>query len=913
MIFDNSPPPRRFLIPEVIQVSAMDCGPAALQALLRGFDINVNYGRLREACQTDVDGTSIDTLEELANQLGVTAEQIMLPLDHLQDENLAVLPVIAVVALPNGLTHFVVIWRRHSNVFQVMDPGKGRRWLTQAQLFKDLFLHTQAVAVDDWYAWATSEGFCEPLHNQLMQLGVSENQAQQWIAMALATEQWESIAVLDAVTRMVQRLVATSGIEPEQQASNAIGHLLDASNWEYAAATSLIPAPFWSVKLADDADDTLLFTGAVLVRALGRVDTETEVVADEAEPEPAVDSDTATPTETQPTTAPTLAELLTAPSQTPEQAIWSLFKGDAWLPSLMLLVASVLAAIGVTVEILLLKQLLTLNGDFSVGAQQINIFSVLLVFFSVMLLLELSTTAITLQLGRQLETRFRVALLEKIPRLSDRYFHSRLISDMSERAYGLHLLRGLPLLAVQFLQLSLTLLFSTAGIIWLHPDSVWLAMLASGTLVGLTLLAQPLLQEQSLRFLVHETALSRTYLDSLLGLVPLRTHGAAPAMRTEHESLLVQWLYAGRDFNLTRLGVGAVQLVLSTSFTVWILFNYIQQHGELSNALILLYWSLRLPLLSVAISDLAQQYPLLRSRLLRLLEPLTTPEEAQPPPSSTDATVATSPPLLAQVNVTFEHVSVHAGGHTILANISAQLAAGEHVAVVGPSGAGKSSLVGLLLGWHQAATGAVYINDAPLDGEKLYALRQATAWVDPSVQIWNRSMQDNLTYGTTMSPDAKELEQVLHCATLADLVASLPAGLHTLLGESGGLVSGGEGQRVRLGRAMLRPDVKLVILDEPFRGLERATRQLLLQHVRALWREATLLFISHDVGDTQTFDRVWVIEAGQLCEDDAPSCLAAQPESRYAQLLAAEQVVHQAFRDNEEWRQLQLVRGQICE
>ena len=75
-------PRRRLLVPEVVQTSAMDCGPAALTCLLEGFEIAVSYGRLREACQTDVDGTSIDMLEEVALQLGLEAEQVMLPVDH---------------------------------------------------------------------------------------------------------------------------------------------------------------------------------------------------------------------------------------------------------------------------------------------------------------------------------------------------------------------------------------------------------------------------------------------------------------------------------------------------------------------------------------------------------------------------------------------------------------------------------------------------------------------------------------------------------------------------------------------------------------------------------------------------------------------------------------------------------------
>jgi len=65
---------RRRLVPEVIQASAMDCGPAALKSLMEGFGLPVSYGRLREACQTDVDGTSITTLEEVANSLGLKCE-----------------------------------------------------------------------------------------------------------------------------------------------------------------------------------------------------------------------------------------------------------------------------------------------------------------------------------------------------------------------------------------------------------------------------------------------------------------------------------------------------------------------------------------------------------------------------------------------------------------------------------------------------------------------------------------------------------------------------------------------------------------------------------------------------------------------------------------------------------------------
>src|SRR5262245_35152588 len=145
---------RRFLAPEVVQTSAMDCGPASLKCLLEGFGAPVSYGRLREACQTDVDGTSIDTMEEVAAQLGLEAEQVMAPADHLLLSESESLPAIVIVRLANGLTHFLVVWRTHGRYVQVMDPGMGRRWMSREQLISELYIHTATIPASAWREWA---------------------------------------------------------------------------------------------------------------------------------------------------------------------------------------------------------------------------------------------------------------------------------------------------------------------------------------------------------------------------------------------------------------------------------------------------------------------------------------------------------------------------------------------------------------------------------------------------------------------------------------------------------------------------------------------------------------------------------------------------------------------------------------
>jgi ATP-binding cassette subfamily B protein len=257
-------------------------------------------------------------------------------------------------------------------------------------------------------------------------------------------------------------------------------------------------------------------------------------------------------------------------------------------------------------------------------------------------------------------------------------------------------------------------------------------------------------------------------------------------------------------------------------------------------------------------------------------------------------------------------VSVEAGGHTILDAVDLAIEPGSHVAIVGPSGAGKSSFVGLLLGWHRPARGRVEVNGRALAGSWLRHVRQQTAWVDPNVQLWNRSFLDNLLYGAS-DEVAPPIAQALDKARLRQLIEHLPEGLQTRLGEGGSLVSGGEGQRVRLGRGLMRPGAGLVILDEPFRGLDGQTRRQLLDEARAWWRPATLLWVTHDIAETRGFDRVLVVEGGRIVEDGAPGELLARPGSRYQQMLACHESLHKTLWSGSEWRRLWLDEGTLRE
>jgi len=573
-------------------------------------------------------------------------------------------------------------------------------------------------------------------------------------------------------------------------------------------------------------------------------------------------------------------------------------------PSLVLL-ALLAASASVILEAVLFRGLFDLGRDLGLSGQRMGAMAALILFLAGLLFLEFPVATSLLRLGRHLETRLRRAFLEKIPRLGDRYFQSRLKSDMTERSHMIHRIRHLPELGGQLLRSSFELALTAAGIAWLDPRSAPLAIVAAVVALALPLMAQPVVMERDLRVRTHTGALCRYYLDALLGLVPIRVHGAQRAVRREHGKLLLDWARAGIGLQQVVVWAEAAQYALGFALAAWLLFAHLGRSGEAGTVLLLIYWALNLPVLGQEIAQVAWQYPAYRNMTLRLLEPLGALEE--PAAETAERTLPAAAEVPAAIRL--ENVCVRAAGHTILENINLEVPSGSHVAIVGPSGAGKTTLAGLLLGWWRPGSGTVLVDGKPL-ARHLEEVRRATAWVDPAVHLWNRTFFENLRYGCA-NGNARPMMQVIETADLKQVLERLPEGFETRLGEGGGLVSGGEGQRVRLGRALLRNGTRLAILDEPFRGLDREQRRELLQRVRRLWRDITVLCITHDVSETRAFDRVVVVEGGKIIEDGHPDALADQPASRYRAMLDAERAVQLSGWSRGVWRRLRLDNGNI--
>jgi ATP-binding cassette subfamily B protein len=567
-----------------------------------------------------------------------------------------------------------------------------------------------------------------------------------------------------------------------------------------------------------------------------------------------------------------------------------------------------LGAAGVFFEALLYRAFVDLPTMLGISTQRLGALAMLIGFVAGLLLLDVLNARGLLAIGRKLEARVRAHLFHATPRLTDRYFGSRLISDMAERSHAIHEIRGAPMLGAQFVRSIAALSMTLLGIAWLDPQSAVAGIVCALVALGLPLAAEPFLSERDLRFRTHSGALCRFYLDALRGLTPARAHVAEDAIQCEHEDLLVRWAKSGLDRQHVAVTLASMGALANAGLISWVIFGHILRHGGSGAMLLLIYWALNIPVLCGQIALLTWQYPKQKNLARRLLDPLRGAGDAE----------ETHPTTVKQekadgVSIAFEDVSVRAIGQTILDGCTLEIQGGSHVCIVGASGAGKSTFVSLLLGWHSPSTGRILVDGEPLDQVALEALRSRTAWVDPGVQLWNRSLLDNLYYGASPAETAMSPARVVEQADLLPVLQTLPDGMQTLLGEGGALVSGGEGQRVRLGRAMLRNVPRLVILDEPFTHLDRRGRETLLQRARELWRGATLICITHDVGEAIGFDRVLVFDRGRVVEDGIPSKLASLKGTHFARLLRAEAVLRKRIWARRWWRRLSLANGQVLE
>jgi ATP-binding cassette subfamily C protein CydD len=217
-----------------------------------------------------------------------------------------------------------------------------------------------------------------------------------------------------------------------------------------------------------------------------------------------------------------------------------------------------------------------------------------------------------------------------------------------------------------------------------------------------------------------------------------------------------------------------------------------------------------------------------------------------------------------------EAVTVAYERTTALRDVTLTIRPGERIAVIGPSGAGKSTLLGLLLGFVTPTGGRVTVDGIDLATADLDAWRRHVAWVPQRAHLFAATLTDNIRLGAPDTPPGA-VAAAVRDAALDDVVAGLPDGLDTLLGERGHGLSSGQRQRVALARAFLR-DAPVVLLDEPTARLDTASEAVVLDATRRLVAGRTALLVAHRPALLADADRVLRVEDGRVTElTPAPS------------------------------------------
>ena len=222
----------------------------------------------------------------------------------------------------------------------------------------------------------------------------------------------------------------------------------------------------------------------------------------------------------------------------------------------------------------------------------------------------------------------------------------------------------------------------------------------------------------------------------------------------------------------------------------------------------------------------------------------------------------------------------------ILKGVSFEVLPKQKVAIVGSSGSGKSTIQKLLFRFYDATQGQIKIDGQDISGVTQQSLRKAISVVPQDTVLFNASVIDNIRYGNVDASD-EQVWSAIKVAYLDDFISQLPDGEHTMVGERGLKLSGGEKQRVAIARAILK-EPAVMVFDEATSSLDSEAEQRILQAMAKIRGNYTSVVIAHRLSTIVDADQILVLDAGRIVEQGSHKQLL-EKSGRYAALWRMQQ------------------------
>ena len=328
-----------------------------------------------------------------------------------------------------------------------------------------------------------------------------------------------------------------------------------------------------------------------------------------------------------------------------------------------------------------------------------------------------------------------------------------------------------------------------------------------------------------------------------------------------------------------RLLHAVISVLLTVGLLAWAILLW--QRGAATTGDVVLICTLGIAILhatrdlAVALVDVTQHM----ARLSEALATLLIPHELRDHPEAAALENRGA-------DVRFEDISFHyPDGREVFVGLNLHIESGQRVGLVGPSGTGKSTLFGLIQRFYDVQGGRILIHGQDISRVTQESVRAAISVVPQDISLLHRSVMENIRYGRPNASDAEVLEAAA-AARCDDFIEELPEGLDTIVGDRGVKLSGGQRQRIAIGRAFLK-DASILLLDEATSALDVESEEMIRDALNRLMRGRTVIAIAHSLPTLRSFDRIVLLQDGQVVQDGDPDKLM-QRDGPYRRLVMRE-------------------------